>query len=144
MPFSAPVLTYRAKGLASNIQSKVLKVHNTLININITAILAPEMTYTPGFKECFCICWVKRFANVFAFSCIFDRCRSYFVWLIEGVFLLRYVLLHKAISLLLQIYRIPVKMHLLSSVSPLSYMQKRKKKEKGFAAMKIKLTFAPL
>ena len=47
MPFSAPVLTYRAKGLASNIQSKVLKVHNTLININITAILAPEMTYTP-------------------------------------------------------------------------------------------------
>ena len=50
MPFSAPVLTYRAKGLASNIQSKVLKVHNTLININITAILAPEMTYTPTFK----------------------------------------------------------------------------------------------
>ena len=49
MPFSAPVLTYRAKGLASNIQSKVLKVHNTLININITAILAPEMTYTPYF-----------------------------------------------------------------------------------------------
>ena len=49
MPFSAPVLTYRAKGLASNIQSKVLKVHNTLININITAILAPEMTYTPIF-----------------------------------------------------------------------------------------------
>ena len=47
MPFSAPVLTYRAKGLASNIQSKVLKVHNTLININITAISAPEMTYTP-------------------------------------------------------------------------------------------------
>ena len=47
MPFSAPVLTYRAKGLASNIQSKVLTVHNTLININITAILAPEMTYTP-------------------------------------------------------------------------------------------------
>lgn len=35
-------------------------------------------------------------------------------------------------------------MHLLSSVSPLSYMQKRKKKEKGFAAMKINLTFAPL
>ena len=49
MPFSAPVLTYRAKGLVSNIQSKVLKVHNTLININITAILAPEMTYTPIF-----------------------------------------------------------------------------------------------
>lgn len=49
MPFSAPVLTYRAKGLASNIQSKVLKVHNTLININITAISAPEMTYTPNF-----------------------------------------------------------------------------------------------
>ena len=49
MPFSAPVLTYRAKGLASNIQSKVLKVHNTLININITAISAPEMTYTPIF-----------------------------------------------------------------------------------------------
>ena len=49
MPFSAPVLTYRAKGLASNIQSKVLKVHNTLININITAILAPEMTYTPKY-----------------------------------------------------------------------------------------------
>jgi hypothetical protein len=49
VPFSAPVLTYRAKGLASNIQSKVLKVHNTLININITAILAPEMTYTPKF-----------------------------------------------------------------------------------------------
>ena len=49
MPFSAPVLTYRAKGLASNIQSKVLKVHNTLININITAISAPEMTYTPTF-----------------------------------------------------------------------------------------------
>ncbi|MDD6498779.1 MAG: hypothetical protein PUF44_01575, partial [Bacteroidales bacterium] len=48
-PFSAPVLTYRAKGLASNIQSKVLKVHNTLININITAISAPEMTYTPFF-----------------------------------------------------------------------------------------------
>ena len=48
MPFSAPVLTYRAKGLASNIQSKVLKVHNTLININITAISAPEMTYTPS------------------------------------------------------------------------------------------------
>ena len=47
MPFSAPVLTYRAKGLASNIQSKVLKVYNTLININITAISAPEMTYTP-------------------------------------------------------------------------------------------------
>ena len=47
MPFSAPVLTYRAKGLASNIKSKVLKVHNTLININITAISAPEMTYTP-------------------------------------------------------------------------------------------------
>ena len=35
-------------------------------------------------------------------------------------------------------------MHLLSSVSPLSYMQKRKKKEKGFVAMKIKLNFAPL
>ena len=50
MPFSAPVLTYRAKGLASNIQSKVLKVHNTLININITAISAPEMTYTPKFN----------------------------------------------------------------------------------------------
>ena len=47
MPSSAPVLTYRAKELASNIQSKVLKVHNTLININITAISAPEMTYTP-------------------------------------------------------------------------------------------------
>ena len=50
VPFSAPVLTYRAKGLASNVQSKVLKVHNTLININITAILAPEMTYTPKNK----------------------------------------------------------------------------------------------
>lgn len=49
MPSSAPVLTYRAKELASNIQSKVLKVHNTLININITAISAPEMTYTPIF-----------------------------------------------------------------------------------------------
>ena len=35
-------------------------------------------------------------------------------------------------------------MHLLSFVSPLSYMQKRKKTKKGFAAMKIKLTFAPL
>ena len=51
MPFSAPVLTYRAKGLASNIQSKVLKAHNTLINIYITAILAPEMTYTPQNKR---------------------------------------------------------------------------------------------
>ena len=49
MPFTAPVLTYRAKGLASNIQSKVLKAHNTLINTNITAISAPEMTYTPIF-----------------------------------------------------------------------------------------------
>ena len=29
--------------------AKVLKVHNTLININITAISAPEMTYTPIF-----------------------------------------------------------------------------------------------
>ena len=54
MPSSAPVLTYRAKELASNIQSKVLKVHNTLININITAISAPEMTYTPQI-----ICEVK-------------------------------------------------------------------------------------
>ena len=51
MPFSAPVLTYRTKGLASNIQSKVLKAHNTLINIYITAILAPEMTYTPIFQQ---------------------------------------------------------------------------------------------
>lgn len=51
MPSSAPVLTYRAKELASNIQSKVLKVHNTLININITAISAPEMTYTPKLMQ---------------------------------------------------------------------------------------------
>ena len=57
MPFSAPVLTYRAKGLSSNIQSKVLKAHNTLINIYITAILAPEITYT-----------AKKMSDVFDFK----------------------------------------------------------------------------
>lgn len=47
MPFSAPVLTYRAKALASNMCSKVLNGHIILTDTSITTILAPEMTYTP-------------------------------------------------------------------------------------------------
>ncbi|WP_418921572.1 hypothetical protein, partial [Alistipes shahii] len=46
-PFSAPVLTYRAKALASNMCSKVLNGHIILTDTSITTILAPEMTYTP-------------------------------------------------------------------------------------------------
>ena len=49
MPFSAPVLTYRAKALASNMCSKVLNGHIILTDTSITTILAPEMTYTPNF-----------------------------------------------------------------------------------------------
>ena len=49
MPFSAPVLTYRAKALASNMCSKVLNGHIILTDTSITTILAPEMTYTPYF-----------------------------------------------------------------------------------------------
>lgn len=49
MPFSAPVLTYRAKALASNMCSKVLNGHIILTDTSITTILAPEMTYTPLF-----------------------------------------------------------------------------------------------
>uniref|UniRef100_UPI003FEE8B03 hypothetical protein n=1 Tax=Alistipes shahii TaxID=328814 RepID=UPI003FEE8B03 len=45
--FSAPVLTYRAKALASNMCSKVLNGHIILTDTSITTILAPEMTYTP-------------------------------------------------------------------------------------------------
>lgn len=63
MPFSAPVLTYRAKGLASNIQSKVLKVHNTLININITAISAPVLTNTPVFLGVLQTAMAKKAGN---------------------------------------------------------------------------------
>lgn len=48
MPFSAPVLTYRAKALASNMCSKVLNGHIILTDTSITTILAPEMTYTPA------------------------------------------------------------------------------------------------
>ena len=51
MPFSAPVLTYRAKALASNMCSKVLNGHIILTDTSITTILAPEMTYTPK-KTC--------------------------------------------------------------------------------------------
>uniref|UniRef100_UPI003FEE4323 hypothetical protein n=1 Tax=Alistipes shahii TaxID=328814 RepID=UPI003FEE4323 len=47
VPFSAPVLTYRAKALASNMCSKVLNGHIILTDTSITTILAPEMTYTP-------------------------------------------------------------------------------------------------
>ncbi|WP_417016780.1 hypothetical protein, partial [Alistipes shahii] len=49
VPFSAPVLTYRAKALASNMCSKVLNGHIILTDTSITTILAPEMTYTPYF-----------------------------------------------------------------------------------------------
>uniref|UniRef100_UPI003AB641C7 hypothetical protein n=1 Tax=Alistipes shahii TaxID=328814 RepID=UPI003AB641C7 len=49
VPFSAPVLTYRAKALASNMCSKVLNGHIILTDTSITTILAPEMTYTPDF-----------------------------------------------------------------------------------------------
>ncbi|MCQ5073005.1 hypothetical protein NE648_02955, partial [Alistipes shahii] len=45
-----PVLTYRAKALASNMCSKVLNGHIILTDTSITTILAPEMTYTP--KRC--------------------------------------------------------------------------------------------
>ncbi|WP_417016836.1 hypothetical protein, partial [Alistipes shahii] len=48
VPFSAPVLTYRAKALASNMCSKVLNGHIILTDTSITTILAPEMTYTPN------------------------------------------------------------------------------------------------
>lgn len=51
MPFSAPVLTYRAKALASNMCSKVLNGHIILTDTSITTILAPEMTYTPQIIE---------------------------------------------------------------------------------------------
>ena len=51
MPFSAPVLTYRAKALASNMCSKVLNGHIILTDTSITTILAPEMTYTPSFTD---------------------------------------------------------------------------------------------
>lgn len=50
MPFSAPVLTYRAKALASNMCSKVLNGHIILTDTSITTILAPEMTYTPKIR----------------------------------------------------------------------------------------------
>ncbi|WP_418921567.1 hypothetical protein, partial [Alistipes shahii] len=55
-PFSAPVLTYRAKALASNMCSKVLNGHIILTDTSITTILAPEMTYTPNFRS-----WSGRF-----------------------------------------------------------------------------------
>ncbi|WP_418921291.1 hypothetical protein, partial [Alistipes shahii] len=51
VPFSAPVLTYRAKALASNMCSKVLNGHIILTDTSITTILAPEMTYTPLFSR---------------------------------------------------------------------------------------------
>ncbi|WP_417020761.1 hypothetical protein, partial [Alistipes shahii] len=50
-PFSAPVLTYRAKALASNMCSKVLNGHIILTDTSITTILAPEMTYTPNSRR---------------------------------------------------------------------------------------------
>uniref|UniRef100_UPI003FEEBFE2 hypothetical protein n=1 Tax=Alistipes shahii TaxID=328814 RepID=UPI003FEEBFE2 len=59
--FSAPVLTYRAKALASNMCSKVLNGHIILTDTSITTILAPEMTYTPKFyrKTINIICFSK-------------------------------------------------------------------------------------
>ena len=62
MPFSAPVLTYRAKALASNMCSKVLNGHIILTDTSITTILAPEMTYTPRFLT-FLLLFVFRFGE---------------------------------------------------------------------------------